>query len=60
MGIAKNRLVTINGQKSIQVQALEIPDEGLLVRLKSLGTSKYFGNNSKTKWPGTTLCIYQT
>ena len=48
MGIAKNRLVTINGQKSIQVQALEIPDEGLLVRLKKFGYVKVFRKQFKT------------
>ena len=42
MGIAKNRLVTINGQKSIQVQALLIPAEGLLVHLKKFGYVKVF------------------
>lgn len=49
MGIAKNRLVTINGQKSIQVQALEIPDEGLLVRLKKFGYVKVFRKQFKNE-----------
>ena len=47
MGIAKNRLVVINGQKSTQVQALEIPDEGLVVHLKKLGNVKVFRQTFK-------------
>ena len=49
MGIAKNRLVTINGQKPIQVQALEIPDEGLLVHLKKFGNVKVFRKQFKNE-----------
>jgi len=49
MGIAKNRKFTINGQKSIQVQALEIPDEGLVVHLKKFGDVKVFRQTFKTE-----------
>jgi len=49
MGIAKNRKVTINGQKSIQVQALEIPDEGLMVHLKKFGNVKVFRKTFKNE-----------
>lgn len=49
MGIAKNRLCSINGQDYIQVQHLEIPDEGLVVSLKSFGIVKVFRRTFKNK-----------
>ena len=49
MGIAKNRLVSVNGQKSIQVQALLIPDEGVLVYLKKFGYVKVFRQQFKNE-----------
>ena len=42
MGIAKNRLVSVNGQPYVQVQTLTIPPQGLLVHLKGFGTVKVF------------------
>ncbi len=49
MGIAKNRSCSINGQDYIQVQHLEIPDEGLVVYLKSFGIVKVFRRTFKNK-----------
>jgi hypothetical protein len=49
MGVAKNRKVSINGQDYIQVQHLEIPDEGLVVHLKSFGRVKVFRRTFKNK-----------
>jgi len=37
---------------------LEIPDEGLVVHLKSLGNLIVFQKNFKTKNTDTTLCTY--
>jgi hypothetical protein len=42
MGIAKNRSCSINGRDYTQVQNLEIPEEGLIVHLKSFGKVKVF------------------
>lgn len=42
MGIAKNRKVSINGEKYSQVQTLEIPDDGLAMYLKKFGRVKVF------------------
>jgi hypothetical protein len=42
MGIAKNRSCSINGRDYTQVKNLEIPDEGLIVHLKSFGKVKVF------------------
>ena len=49
MGVAKNRKVSINGQNYVQVQHLEIPDEGLVVHLKSFGRVKVFRSTFKNK-----------
>jgi len=49
MGIAKNRIVTINGQKSTQFEALEIPDSGLMVHLKKFGDVKVFRQTFKNE-----------
>ncbi len=42
MGIAKNRSCSINGRDYTQVQNIEIPEEGLIVHLKSFGKVKVF------------------
>lgn len=42
VGIAKNRKVSINNRDYTQVKNLEIPDEGLIVHLKSFGKVKVF------------------
>ncbi len=42
LGIAKNRKVSINGRDYTQVKKLDIPDEGLVVYLKSFGQVKVF------------------
>jgi hypothetical protein len=42
MGIAKNRSCSINGRDYTQVQNLEIPEQGLIVHLKSFGKVKVF------------------
>jgi Transposase DDE domain len=49
MGVAKNRSCSINGQNYVQVQHLEIPDEGLVVHLKSFGRVKVFRSTFKNK-----------
>lgn len=49
MGIAKNRSCSINGREYTQVQNLEIPDEGLMVHLKTLGQVKVFQKNFKNE-----------
>jgi hypothetical protein len=59
MGIAKNRSCSINGRDYTQVKNLEIPDEGLIVHLKSFGM-KVFQKVFKTKIKDTTLYFYQT
>jgi hypothetical protein len=42
MGVAKNRSCSINGRDYTQVKNLEIPEEGLIVYLKSFGKVKVF------------------
>lgn len=49
MGVARNRSVSINGRDYTQVQNLEIPDEGLLVHLKSFGNVKVFCKTFKNE-----------
>ena len=49
MGIAKNRSCSINGRDYTQVQNLEIPDEGLMVHLKTFGQVKVFQKNFKNE-----------
>ena len=49
MGIAKNRKVAMNSGEYTQVQALKIPDEGLLVYLKKFGYVKVFRKNFKNE-----------
>ncbi|WP_414590171.1 transposase [Scytonema sp. PCC 10023] len=49
MGIAKNRSCSINGRDYTQVQNLEIPDEGLIVHLKSFGSVKVFQKTFKNE-----------
>lgn len=41
-GIAKNRLCSVDGKNFIQVQNLEIPENGLIVYLKKFGKVKVF------------------
>lgn len=48
MGVAKNRSVSINGRDYTQVQNLEIPDEGLIVHLKSFSNVKVFYKTPKS------------
>ena len=49
MGVAKNRNVSIDGRKYTQIQNLDIPDEGLIVHLKSFGQVKVFRKNFKNE-----------
>lgn len=49
MGVAKKRSVSINGRDYTQVKNLEIPDEGLVVHLKSFGKVKVFRKNFKNE-----------
>lgn len=49
IGIAKNRKVAINSGEYTQVQALKIPDEGLLVYLKKFGYVKVFRRTFKNE-----------
>lgn len=42
MGIAKNRKVSTDGKNYTQVKNLEIPDQGLVIHLKSFGRVKVF------------------
>lgn len=42
MGIAKNRLCSLDGRNYTQVQNLKIPREGLIVHLKNFGQVKVF------------------
>jgi len=51
--------VSINGEEYSQVQKLEIPDDGLVIQLKSSGGSKYFENIQK-QLRDTTLFTYLT
>ena len=47
MGIAKNRKVALKPGEWVQVQTLEIPEEGLLIHLKQLGPVKVFQRRFK-------------
>ena len=49
MGIAKNRIVSINGRDYTQVKKLEISDEGLVVHLKNFGQVKVFCRKFKNE-----------
>jgi len=49
VGIAKNRLCSINGQDYTQIKNLEIPDEGLIIHLKSFGKVKVFRKKFKNE-----------
>ncbi len=50
MGIAKNRKVSTNGRDYTIVKNLEIPDEGLMVHLKSCGSVKVFQKIFKNEY----------
>jgi len=58
MGIAKTE--SVNQWKYSQVQKLEIPDDGLVIQLKSSGGSKYFENIQNATERDTTLFTYLT
>ena len=47
MGIAKNRKVSIEPGKWVQVKELEIPDDGVVVHLKKFGRVKIFRKTFK-------------
>jgi hypothetical protein len=49
VGVAKNRSCSINGRDYTQIQNLEIPDNGLIVHLKSFGKVKVFQKNFKNE-----------
>lgn len=49
MGIAKNRQVSLHPGEWVQVQTLEIPDEGLVVQLKQFGRVKVFQRRFKNE-----------
>lgn len=49
MGIAKNRKVSIEQELYVQVQALEIPDDGIVVHLKKFGQVKVFRKTFKNE-----------
>ena len=49
VGIAKNRLCSINGRDYTQVQNLEIPDDGLVVHLRNFGKVKVFKKSFKNE-----------
>jgi len=48
-GIANNRLVSLEKGQEVQVQTLEIPEEGLVVYLKGFGWVKIFCQNFKNE-----------
>lgn len=48
-GIAKNRKVSVNGQNYTQVKNLEIPEDGLILHLKSFGKVKVFQKTFKNE-----------
>ncbi len=48
-GIAKNRSCSIDGKNFTQVQNLEIPEDGLIVYLKSFGQVKVFRKSFKNE-----------
>lgn len=47
VGIAKNRLVKLEGGKSVRVETLDIPPEGMVVTLKQFGVIKVFKRTFK-------------
>ena len=47
VGIAKNRLVKVEGGQYVRVENLEIPDEGKIVTLKQFGVVKVFKRTFK-------------
>ncbi len=49
VGVAKNRLCSINGEKNTHISKLQIPDEGLIVHLKNFGEVKVFCKNFKNE-----------
>lgn len=49
VGIAKNRKVSIDGREYVQVQQLQIPESGLVVRLKQFGRVKVFQKTFKNE-----------
>jgi formamidopyrimidine-DNA glycosylase len=49
MGIAKNRKVSVQPGKYLQVKDLQIPDDGLLVHLKKFGQVKLFRKTFKNE-----------
>ena len=51
IGIAKNRLCSVDGKNYTQVQNLEIPDNGLIVHLKKFGKVKVFRRIFKNEIP---------
>lgn len=48
-GIAENRKVSVERGKEVQVQTLEIPDQGLVVYLKEFGWVKVFCQSFKNE-----------
>ena len=48
-GIAKNRSCSIDGKNFTQIQNLEIPEDGLIVYLKSFGQVKVFRKSFKNE-----------
>jgi len=48
-GIAKNRSCSIDGKNFTQIQNLEIPEDGLIVYLKSFGQVKVFWKSFKNE-----------
>lgn len=53
VGIAKNRLVKVEGDKYVRVETLDIPPEGMIVTLKQFGTVKVFKRtfrNGRTRY----------
>jgi len=49
VGVAKNRLCSINGQDYSQISTLVIPENGLIVYLKNFGQVKVFSKNFKNE-----------
>lgn len=49
MGVAKNRKVSINSQEYVQLQELDIPEQGLVVYLKKFGQVKVFQKTFKNE-----------
>ncbi len=48
-GIAKNRSCSVDGKTFTQVQNLEIPEDGLIVKLKNFGRVKVFRRSFKNE-----------